>query len=757
MAEDNKVKNDMPSHKRKPALVPTIGAYCIVTLLAILAIGLVVSRSLSDITSLATNTRDEVLPAIFSRQRTAVNLERLGRFAETIYRSDDARIRRQYKLAAHILSQDSVFEDDNRVNLAVMDAYRDIEKIARLRNTQEQANNRSIALILQFSPGNAASDAMLRLKHGKEMIALLHTADKAKGLTALFELEEKFSALAKMSGASSQVETTALKDAHHFFTQRKTVFSANDVNKELWQGINDSLELLAGNLSLSAAFTADDSFTVIAKKADQAMLTSMLAGGALILALLVFLFLAQRDIVAPIIRYVQGLDEFGRGKKGLDLPEAKIRELDDIRMAVERSSMLMTQLADRTDALELEIEGRKKVQIELALAKGRAEAADRAKSDFLAGMSHEIRTPMNTILGMADLMLEADPTPEQRQYVEIFQSSGEMLLSIINDVLDLSKIEAGEISLEKTVINMSEFVERTREVVSGRAINKGLKFSIDVADDAPKQFIGDQVRLRQVLVNLIDNGVKFTDEGMVRLCIRRAEGGSPGTLTFSVSDSGIGIPEHAQKQIFRRFTQADASTTRKYGGTGLGLSICRRLVKLMGGNIRLESAHAQGSTFFFTIDFELPEQQKEIRVERPKGVADLIHTLSNGPVNILVAEDSDSNQALIELYFKKTTCHLDFAADGLEALEKYKSSSYDLVLMDIQMPVMDGHEATHEIRKYEKEHGIQPVPIVAVTANAFKEDQRRCLEAGCTDYLAKPVSKAGLLQCVARLVKGDEE
>jgi len=743
----------------KPGLIPTIGVYCIFALIIIMAIGLVLARALFDITALATDTRDEILPSVIDRQRTAINLERLGRFAETVYRSQDSQIRRKYTLAAHILSQDSIFEKDELINRTAMDAFRDITKISKMRDKQKQIDATTSSLLHTFIPGASNADAILKMPQGKKIMDLIFTASTTDSTEILSVTMKEFSAITDKADLSSQVAAAPLKDARTIFSLRKTSLETDYICANLLQQINTSLEKLSDNLSSNAAVIAGDRFTLINQKVDKAMSTGLLAVGTLLLALLVLLFLAHRDIVTPIIRYIHGLDRLGQGEKELDLPAARLRELDDIFKAGKRSATLMTQLADRTEALEKannalekEIEERRKAQNELAKSKKHAEDADRAKSDFLAGMSHEIRTPMNTILGMADLMLETNPTSQQRQYIEIFQSSGEMLLSIINDVLDLSKIEAGEIYLEKSFIDLDDLLEGIREIVSRLAVEKGLKFTIDVADDVPKQILGDRAHLRQVLVNLLDNGIKFTDIGEVRLSIYRAQKDKPGSLSFAIADSGIGISEDAQKQIFKRFTQADTSTTRKYGGTGLGLTICKRLVRLMGGTIYLKSKPGFGSTFSFTLDFDLPEEQTAVKMKQPKNVEKLIQILSENPCNILVAEDSESNQALINLYFSKTTCHLDFAVDGKEALEKFKASQYDLILMDIQMPVMDGHEATRLIRAFEKEHGQPQVPIIAVTANAFTEDQRRCLDAGCTDYLAKPISKANLFQCVTKFI-----
>ncbi|QJB55007.1 ATP-binding protein [Pseudodesulfovibrio sp. zrk46] len=744
------------NRRSKPRLIPTIGLYSVIALIFLFIIGLVMSRSLAEIGSMAEESRDVLLPSILDRQRTAINLERMGRFAEIVYRTETPRVRRQYKLAARILSQDSIFEKDMTINRQVVDAYHDVETMARILDNQDEIIARCNTILLGFMPGSDNSAELLKMPNGKEMISLLFLSDKATNLTTLEEFKVRFVQLTKESKTTTTRKNQALDDAYTLFSLLQERLTTKHTTQKLWTRINNSLEGLSANLSVNAASTADTIFTSIVDEANTSMRHSILAAASLFGALLVMLFFTQRDIVTPIMNYVHGLDRIAQGDRDLDLTEARLKEMDNIRTAVERSATLMTQLASRTQemqevnrALEIEVAQRKKAQSELADEKERAESADRAKSEFLAGMSHEIRTPMNTMLGMGDLILDTNPTPIQRKYIEIFQSSGEMLMAIINDVLDLSKIEAGEVKLEHVQFNLEEFLIRMRKIVGDRAEQKGLDFFIDVGPGVPTQIKGDPTRLRQVLVNLIDNGVKFTEKGEVRLTIQPTSPDSPDRITFAVIDTGIGIAPQAQQQIFHRFTQADSSTTRKYGGTGLGLAISRRLVELMGGDIHLESTLGQGSAFYFTLKFDLVEAPVEQAVATANSKEDHATYLSRVPTNILVAEDSESNQALIELYFKKTACRLDFASDGSEAVEYYKRSPYDLVLMDIQMPVIDGYEATRIIRDYEKEQGKTPVPIVAVTANAFKEDRDKCIEAGCTGYLPKPVSKAGLLECVA--------
>jgi CheY-like chemotaxis protein len=366
-------------------------------------------------------------------------------------------------------------------------------------------------------------------------------------------------------------------------------------------------------------------------------------------------------------------------------------------------------------------------------------------------MSHEIRTPLNAIIGMADVLTSTKLTAEQQKCVDVFQRNGVGLLSLINDILDLSKVESGKVELEAVALDLRDVIARAMEVIEIRTKAKGLALSKTIAPQVPVHLIGDPNRLRQVLVNLLGNSVKFTDRGGLEVRVEPdPEDTRPGALRFAVSDTGIGIPEDKVGLVFETFTQADSSTTRQYGGTGLGLSISKQLVERMGGRIWAESAVGSGSTFFFTARFGVQEDQSEKEPDRQSHTSTAESEASISGLRILLADDSGDNRFLILSYLKQVMGPIDIAENGEAAARMFRSGRYDVVLMDVEMPVMDGYAATRDIRAFERETGARPTPVLALTAHAFADMAEKSLQAGFTAHLTKPIRKIALLDALAR-------
>jgi len=373
-----------------------------------------------------------------------------------------------------------------------------------------------------------------------------------------------------------------------------------------------------------------------------------------------------------------------------------------------------------------------------------SEDASRSKTEFLASMSHEIRTPLNSIIGMAEVLNDTKLTEEQRDFVRIFRTAGESLLAIINDILDLSKIEAGQTESENIDFHLPSLLSSVASILSVRATERNVDISITIHPDVTEGLRGDPTRLRQILINLVGNGVKFTENGSVKIFVEKD---SDMKLLFSVKDTGIGIPADKQQLIFESFTQADSMTTRKYGGTGLGLTICQKLTRILGGEIGLSSAPGEGSTFFFTYPLNpaLTNITPDNEETEPATQCELLKD-----AHILLVDDNEDNQNLLCLYLRNTPFTLETAENGRDAVELFKKTHFDIVFMDLEMPVMDGYEATRQFRKWEKTEKLVPTPIVALTAHAFIRFKKKCMAAGCNDYLTKPVRRNTLIHCVSR-------
>lgn len=417
------------------------------------------------------------------------------------------------------------------------------------------------------------------------------------------------------------------------------------------------------------------------------------------------------------------------------------RQLEEFKNHV--SDMHFTHEALESQGAELA-----RLSEEYGYAKQQADEANKAKSEFLATMSHELRTPLNGIMGMASVLLNSRIDNELAQNIKTIFDSGEILLELLNDILDLSKIEAGHLDLEIIGLDLDHLIKQLQLLWLPKISAKGLTLKLDIDENIPSYIQSDPVRLRQLLTNLVNNAVKFTHTGTITLSVRKSQSGyNAGRLEFAVSDTGIGIAEEALDTLFEKFTQADSSTTRQYGGTGLGLAICKQLTELLGGTISVTSELGFGSTFTFVVPFQEADEEAVLEWQHNNDFEQAV--VDHIPADILVVEDNSVNQTVLLKTLEGSVKSITLAENGQEAVQMVKENGYDIILMDIQMPVMDGVEATRTIRSL-SDPLKAATPIIALTANAMTGDREKYLKQGMNDYVTKPIEKYTLLSVIDR-------
>ena len=464
-------------------------------------------------------------------------------------------------------------------------------------------------------------------------------------------------------------------------------------------------------------------------------LSALLFGGVSIVLAMLIAWRVGRALSKPVVVMAETMRRMADGDLDVRTPPA--------RSSTELEGMAQALEAFRANARDL---------LEAESARRAAEKAARDRSEFLAVMSHEIRTPMNGVLGMADALAHTNLDTGQREMLGILSTSGSTLLALLNDILDYSKIEAGRIELESIAFDISTVAQEVADLFRPQAEGKGLTLTASTPDAAPA-VLGDPGRVRQILHNLVGNAVKFTHEGSVKIAVGvRPAGAGASELLVEVADTGIGITPEVQSRLFQKFVQGDASTTRAYGGTGLGLAISRELAQMMGGDITVRSRPGDGAAFTFCVT--LPNSEHDgAGAQEPEGPE--APPLSS--LRVLAAEDNPNNRQVLQIMLDMVGAAVTFVENGEQAVEAWSQAPYDIVLMDVQMPVMDGHAATREIRARERAAGMRPIPIIGVTANAMAHHVADCVEAGMNAHVSKPIRPASLFETLSQVLSADRD
>lgn len=438
----------------------------------------------------------------------------------------------------------------------------------------------------------------------------------------------------------------------------------------------------------------------------------------------------RRNVLRPMHALHFGLQGVARGEMNVRVP------INPAPLEIQEMTEDFNKMVSSLDS----------AHADLTLAREEALKSAQVKSDFLANMSHEIRTPMNTIIGMADVLSELPLSEEARGFVKVLRSSGSVLLNVVNDILDFSKLESGLVTLEEVPFDLNAAMSQVGEVIRATAERKGLRFIQSFDPPTASWVCGDPNRIEQIVLNLLGNAVKFTSEGQIEFRLEVRNDGPRAIIAITVKDTGIGISKEDVDKVFARFSQSDSSVTRKFGGTGLGLAIVRQLVDIMAGDISVDSVPGRGTAF--TIHLDLPTAEP-VAEKATRELERSEHSL--GRKRLLLVDDSSDNRFLIETYLKNSNFEIVIATNGQEAVERFDDGSFDAILMDMQMPILDGYGATARIREKEKSNSLPRTPIIALTAHVLKQDMQRSLAVGCDLHVTKPVRKAELIEALGQV------
>lgn len=595
----------------------------------------------------------------------------------------------------------------------------------------------------QLGKKTVASPALLLINLGIEIVEKIK--DETTNEVELVQIEKLTKELRRYRQAVF-VYTEEVSGGH------RAGATAREMEEVSSKAGEDIVQMSLNVTELIGHAVKDRSMEIIAMtRASQRILYVALVGS--VLCTFVISIVMGKALARPIRKLAMGAKNISEG----DLASrVQIDSDDEIGLLAaafndmaEKIYERSNELASSNELLHQEVAVRMQTEKILLTARKEAELANEAKSQFLANMSHEIRTPMNGIIGFSDLLADEPLTDAQKVYVDTIRQSGNNLLGIINDILDFSKIEAGQLNVELIECSLSSLLNSVGALMRPRAIEKGLKFEIIESIGVPGKIISDPTRLQQCLINLIGNAVKFTNEGHVYISVSLEDIDSKPFVCFAVEDTGIGIAGDKHDVVFDSFSQADDSHTRKYGGTGLGLSITRQLAMLLGGDLSVASEEGQGTTFTLRIPIGADVAEPGLLNGDNSFNDTETETVEMKQVefagNVLVAEDDSTNQMLIKLLLGKLGLQVTIVEDGMEAMEEVLKGGFDLVFMDMQMPKMNGYEASRGLRQ----EGVE-TPIIALTANAFKGDEAKCIEAGCDEYLSKPIEFEKLEKVIAK-------